>query len=590
MFLSQLIRNMGENAFQAAYYRGQFRLLWIAGLVGVFSGIAAIFFRESIDILSAWLFVEGAPFWEEIKKVHPAKLFIYPILGGTFVAWFTNKFAPEAKGHGVPEIMDAVATKRGEIRPRVTIVKLLASTISISTGAPVGREGPTALIGATIGSFLGRIFHFPVSQMQMIVGCGAAAGIAATFNAPIAGTMFSLELIVGRANPRQLAATAFSAMIATVIAHYYCGDSHILFSSIRFDILHATELLLYIALGVVVGLVGALFTKTLYKFEDLADRIPIAVMLKGALGGVGIGICLLFIPHISGPSTWDTITFPIRADVTKEMAWFFLLIAVCKLLGTAWALAFGASGGIFAPSLTIGGCLGASYGFVAGKVFPGITHQPAGYALVGMAGFVGAVTQAPLTSVVMIFELTSNISIILPTLACVGVAMEVYNFFSTGSIYTLKLIRRGIHLEDGTERNLLQSFQVAQVMTTEEESFGPEDTIESAIATFKQGAHSTLPVISENREVLGIVSFKDIRIQLNDGDASPSRLVKDVMQRDYAYLLPSHTLHEAMTLVSTGDYEYVPVVSGPEKKSLGRLCRRDLLQFYKNQLTLKQIT
>lgn len=579
--------------FRQSGARHDLRFLWLGGLVGVLAAVASIAFREFIHLITRLCFgsfVNPAtdphqPFWDMISEAPLWLLFLVPIVAGIIVPWIGH-LLPEAKGHGVPEIMNAVATKRGIMRARVTTAKFLTSAISIGTGFSVGREGPSALIGAGIGSKIGQWLKFPINNMKMVVGCGAAAGIAATFNAPLAGTLFAVELIVGNYNIRHLTAIFMASVTATVISHHYYGDTHELFSNLKFQLLHPLEIVSYAGLGVAAALVGVLFVKTLYFAEDKADALKWPFYVKGALNGVGIGLMLWFAPHISGPATWDAITQAVSSAIDYKIAMMFFGFAVLKIVMTSWSISLGASGGIFAPSLVIGSYLGASYGFAVSKILPYHADAPAGYALVGMGAVVAAVTQAPLTAITIIFEMTHNMSILLPLVVAGGISVGVYNQFMAGSIYTIKLRRKGMNFEWGRETGVLENVRIEKVAVAEDEFFSSETSYDVMIAHFSQSSRSTLPVV-DNGVVVGLVSFWDIRqLPPETKDTTAAGL----MRKEFDFVTPDQNLYDAFTLISAGDYEYLPVVTSARSMRLvGRLSRQRILQTYKNQLTLRGI-
>lgn len=575
-----------RRIFHSSHARHDMRFLWLGALVGLIAGVVAIVFREAIEGMTILLF-GGQPeqdFLEVLKSVPLWKIIIIPPLVGAFVSWFTARFASEAKGHGVPEIMDAIVTKRGYIRPRVTLIKLIASACSIASGFSVGREGPTALIGATIGSLFGQMLRFPVVKMKMIVGCGAAAGIAATFNAPLAGTAFALELIVGAFNVRYLVPIIIAAMMATVVTHNHYGAFHELFSTVHFDIKHLAEIIPYAFLGVLMGFAGILFTRLLYSTEELVDRIEIPEWVKGLIGGAGVSAFLWAFPGIAGPANWSSIHSTLTSDISWYLIGSFLGLAVLKALATSFCLAFGASGGVFAPSLLMGGALGASYGVVISRIFPAYSVSPAGYALVGMGSFIAGVTQAPLTAIAIIFEMTNNMTVMLPLIVSGSIALAVYNHFLEGSIYTLKLKKRGLTIEWGRETGVLQNIMVSKAYANEDEVFHNETPINEVLQQFASSTRSTLPVINSEGHLLGIVSHWDIRRKVEEGAAKESS-IEQHMKQGVMCVHPQQSLYEAFLIISTGDFDYLPVVESPNSRLLvGRLSRHKVLQIYKSEL------
>ena len=565
------------------------RFLILGGLIGVVSGYVAILFHHSIQYVTDILLgdLPAGPLLAGTERSDYWAVILVPAFVGMLVAVLTKKLAPEAEGHGVPEIMNAVASNDGVIRPRVALVKLVGSALSIGSGFSVGREGPTALIGASLGSAAGQLLKLNRKRMKMVVGCGTAAGIAATFNAPLAGAAFALELVVGNFSVTYLSPIIFSSMLATVVARMMTGNAHALFSEMEFVLQSPWEIILYCCLGMILGLVGVLYTRLLYFFEDKAEHIPL--WLRGALGGAIIGTVLLYLPEISGPNTWEVIRSFVVIDARDwdKILYVGLLIAGAKMVFTSLSLSSGASGGLFAPSLLIGGALGAPFGVLVNRWLPGIADQPGGYALVAMGALVAAITQAPMTAIIIIFELTNDYEIVLPLIMACAFSMGTYNHLQEGSIYTLKLLRRGINLQWGRDIGVLQAIRVADILKPETDAVDYRIRYSALIEKLKATPRNTLPVIDESRHLLGLVSIADVPTLANSGEFVA---LKDFMIRDPAVVAINESLYDAFVKITVGDYSYLPVVNNQSEKLLvGRLTRQDLLQIYRNQLKLRGI-
>jgi len=333
--------------------------------------------------------------------------------------------------------MEAVALKGGVIRKRVVFVKTLVSAISISTGGSVGREGPIVQIGSAIGSTLGQLLKVSQDRMRALVGCGAAAGIAATFNAPIAGSMFALEVILGDFGLATFSPIVISSVVATAVSRAFLGDIPA-FIVPAYELVSAWEFPLYFVLGLFCAAGGVTFTKVLYRIEDLFDDFKFPEYLKALIGGMILGAGGLFFPQVLGVG-YGAIDL---ALMQKLAWWLFLVLAVVKMLATAITIGSGGSGGIFAPSLFLGAMAGAFFGAVVHQLFPGMTASPGAYSLVGMGAVVSATTHGPLTAILILFEMTGNYKIILPLMLSCIVATIFARQLMKESIYTLKLVRR----------------------------------------------------------------------------------------------------------------------------------------------------
>ncbi|WP_159455148.1 chloride channel protein [Pseudobacteriovorax antillogorgiicola] len=567
------------------------RYLILGGIIGCAAGLAAVVFHYAILEASEYLILPwlAAIEAEGLTARNIGFTIMIPTVCGILVAYITERFAPEAEGHGVPEIMNAVVSHDGVIKPKVGLVKFLCSTLSIGGGFSVGREGPTALIGATLGSCFGQVLRFNRKRMKLAVGCGTAAGIAATFNAPLAGTAFALELVVGNLSLVYLSPIIFSAMIATVITRSIAGNNHALFSEFKFILQSPSEILLYCFLGAIVGLVGLAYTRTLYFLEDKASKLPFPRCLKGAMGGSIMGVTLLFIPEVAGPNTWPVIQSFVKitpSDFDRIM-WLGLILVAFKILFTSLSLSLGASGGVFAPSLVIGGAVGGPFGILVNRLWPGLADHPGGYALVAMGAIVAATTQAPMTAIFMIFELTNDYEIVLPLIMACGFSMAVHNHLQKGSIYTLKLLRKGINLQWGRDIGVLQSILVNEAMKRESDAIDVDASYSDIVSTMRNIPRRTLPVVDRKNTLLGVISSASLMHQDHDAKGITAR---DLMDPDAEVVTPDQSLYVAFETITDGDYSYLPVVESRENpRLLGGLYRQELLQLYQNQLNLRGI-
>jgi CIC family chloride channel protein len=387
----------------------------LAVIVGAAGGLGAVGFRYLISIFQTLAYGGENDLLQLVVNLPWYYRVTIPVIGGLIVGPLVYFFAREAKGHGVPEVMEAVAIKGGVIRKRVVVVKTLASAISISTGGSVGREGPIVQIGSAIGSALGQFMKVSADRMRILVGCGAAAGIAATFNAPIAGSMFALEIILGDFGLATFSPIVISSVVATAVSRAYLGDTPAFIVPV-YELVSAWELPMYLFLGLFCALVGITFTKTLYRIEDLFDEIKFPEYLKGIIGGLFLGVASLVFPQILGVGYGA-----IDMALMQQMAWWLLLVLVpAKILATSITIGSGGSGGIFAPSLFLGAMAGGVFGAVVHQLFPNITASPGAYSIVGMGAVVAATTHGPLAAILILFEMTGDYKIILPLMAAEG--------------------------------------------------------------------------------------------------------------------------------------------------------------------------
>ncbi|MCH7683448.1 MAG: chloride channel protein [Gemmatimonadetes bacterium] len=556
----------------------QVYMVLMAVVIGLLGGLCAVGFRQLIQILNrvAWHesqytveYLYGLPIWWKI---------LAPAAGGLIVGLITYRFAREARGHGVPEVMEAVALKGGRIRPRVVVAKMVASSVSIASGGSVGREGPIVQIGAALGSTLGQWLKVDQRRLRTLVGCGAAAGIAATFNAPVAGALFAVEIILGDFGVSQFSPIVISSVMGTVVSQYFLGDVPA-FAVPAYSLVHAFELLAYAALGLLAGLAALAFTRTLYAAEDLFDKVRIYPPIKTLIGGAMIGIIGVWLPQVFGVG-YETINEALQGN----MVWhFMLLLVVFKILAVSITIGSGGSGGIFAPSLFIGAMLGGAVGTVVHTIWPAATAGAGAYALVGMGAVVAAGTHAPITAILIIFELTGDYKIILPLMISCITATLLATQMQTASIYTLKLLRRGIDIHKGKDVNVLQSVHVREEMRSDAVVVSPEAPLVALLSKFIEHPGSTLFVTDDDNHVLGIITSDDITPLMRDAASLETLVIaEDVMTaQDFPTVSPDDSL--AYVMKCLGSYRGEVAVLEHERL-VGVIWPEDVIQRYNTEI------
>ncbi len=398
-------------------------------------------------------------------------IILVPVIGGIGVTWIVSTFAPEAKGHGVPEVMDAIYYQQGIIRPVVAVVKSLASAMAIGTGAAVGREGPIIQIGSALGSTLGQIIRMQAGQRITLVAAGAGAGIASTFNTPIGGVLFATELMLPEISVNTFLPVAVATGTATFIGRLFFGDQPAFnvpsnLAAVPNDISTALTLVLYAVLGALSGVAAAAFIRSLHWLEDGFDLIP-GRYVRHILGMLLVGGLMYLLWVKAGHYYIEGVGYSsIQAMLHNQLAGagFLLILFVCKLLATSVSLGSGSSGGIFSPSLFMGAALGAAFASVVQALFPGAPVSGPAFAMVGMGAMVGGGTGAAMTAVTMIFEMTRDYEIVLPMILAVALALGVRRMLSNENIYTMKLVRRGHPIPKALHANMFLVRSAAEIM------------------------------------------------------------------------------------------------------------------------------
>lgn len=559
-------------------------LIILAFVVGLSTGFVALFFRFLIQFFYGLFFGEGEKLFSLLTTEWRIFIPLIPALGGLLVGPIVSFFASEAKGHGVPEVMLAVATKGGVIRPRVALAKSVASGICIGSGGSAGREGPIVQIGSAIGSTIGQYFRMSDQRIKVLVGCGAAAGISAVFNAPIAGVFFALEIILGDFAIHTFGPVVLSSVIASVVTHTFLGN-YPAFSVPHYELVSVAEIGMYLILGGLCGLFSVLYIVTLYKTEDIFEgRIKIPGYLKPALGGFLLGIIGIFFPQVFK----DGYEF-IKQALYAEMAlWIMFVLIFLKILATSFTLGSGNSGGIFAPSLFIGAMAGGSFGKLMHWLFPAVTASSGAYALVGMGAVVAGATHAPITAMVIIFEMTGDYRIILPLMLACAFSALLTRRLKPESIYTLKLIRRGVTLKGGRDMEVLSSIHVKEIMNRHYQTIPQHTTLGAIWRLVEDSREDCFPVTDENGRFLGMITLQDLRTIITREGMDNLIIAGDIANPNITPLSPYENLASASHKFGLRDTIALPVIDeNVPHRLVGILTRRDLIKAYDKRLIEK---
>jgi len=550
----------------------------LALLVGAGAGAGAVLFRYLI-LLFTLVFTGHRDYSAASGAGNPwlPSLGVWfvvaaPVVGGLLYGPLIQRFAREARGHGVPEVMYAVADQGGRIRPQVAVVKSLASALCIGSGGSVGREGPIVQIGSALGSTVGQLTRVSESRLRILVACGAAGGISATFNAPIAGVFFALELILRDFEANSFGVVVLASFVADVIGRAAFGSSPFL-SLPSFELHSPLGYPLFVGLGLIAAVVGVAFIRVLYGSEDLADRLWRGPeWLRPAAGGLLLGLLLLALPQLYGVGY-----APLEHAVDgRYVIAFLLLLLVGKLLATSLTIAVGGSGGVFAPSLFMGAMVGSAYGAGLHHLLPGSLVASAGaYGLVGMGAVFAAAARAPITAVIIIFELTGDYRIILPLMLAIAVSTGLSHLISRDTIYTLKLRRRGIDLSAARSPNPMSVLCVGEAMRPAPPPARSESPLAEVVARLAEHDIETIAVVDEHGRYEGLIEALAVNEALQRH--SIPTLARDLTE-PVEPLRPTQTLETALgSLVS--DHAGLPVVDDAGTV-VGWLAHADLLRSY----------
>ncbi len=618
----------------------------LACFVGILGGYGAVLFTFLIHTVGQW---SVDPIWlaSVDDRAWLALLWAVPAIGLLTVSWFTRTFAPEAQGHGVPEVITAVARNDGVIRPRVSLVKILASGICIGTGGSIGREGPIVQIGSSLGSMFGQWARLSPRHVKILVAAGAAAGISATFNAPLAGVIFASEIILGSFAVETLTPIVIASVLANVVQehagehgfdpafpHLYhefqgawqqlpsyfilgllCGLAAVMFTKMLYAVEDASQRWLpawwlrALALGAVIGIAGALYPATPPQISVAAEE---EILKNGPLlpplFGVGYGVvdhtlhleresCDINVPadakeeieHPSARASEEGREKSLRLDRNAmwDQLWWLLPLALLKPLMTSLTLAGGGSGGIFAPSLYLGATMGACFGLVCNLFFPEISAAPGVYAIVGMGAVVAGTTHGTLSAILIVYEMTNDYRIILPIMVAAGLSGVLARLIDPESIYYKKLSRRAETSTRAHDMHRLEHIMVRNVMVRDFPTVHENDNLTEIVRVARANSHiETLPVMDDANKLVGIIRPADLHRVL-DTDA-PAHLINalDIAVQSPISLSTNDNLLEALRDFGAFDIESLPVEAGEgeSRHVVGLLLRSDVMRRYREEM------
>ena len=579
-------------------------LLILSVIVGASTGLASVFFVKLIFAIQDFSYGSIA---EAVPFLGKGIYLIIPILGGLLVGPLIL-FAQEAKGHVVPEVMQALILRGGRIRARVAAAKIVASALCIGTGGSAGREGPIIQVGSAIGSSLGQILRLSDERVRNLVACGAAAGIAATFNAPIAGVAFAIEVLMCGLQMRAFGNVVIAAVSASVVSRNIIGNKFA-FLVPAYSLHNPWEIILYLILGLAAALVGVMFIRMLNYAEDVFDTWKFPQLFKPAAGGLLIGVVgLLYmnLPNLTFPAGSAAhgggLTTPIphmygagfpfiqAAIQGQSTLWILLALIILKPLVTSFTLGSGNSGGVFAPSLFTGAVLGGALGHIFESLFPSLGTNTGAFALVGMAVLFSATARAPLTAMLIVFEMSNDYLMILPLMVAGVTASYFAQWLHPESIYTMKLAKRGVRFSEGRDMDIMQGVKISEVMKVNPVTIHKDASFSEVMALIQETNILGFPVMADNNRLWGIITLQDIhRAQSKESFSSRGLKVSDLAVEDPTTVYPDEPIWAAIQKLSPRDLARLPVVSRDGSKTLrGIISRSDILRAYDIGVVRKQ--
>jgi len=544
--------------------------LVLALVIGALTGLAVVAFIVLTERLGMRLYPVGGAPWRRL---------LFPVVGSLGVGYLLYRYFPNARGSGVPQTKAALFAREGRITLRTVLGKFFCTSVTLASGIPLGREGPSVQVGAGIGSVLGRLLGLPTEQVKKLIPVGAAAAIAAAFNTPLAAVLFSLEEITGDLYAPVMGAVVLASATAWMVLRVLLGD-HPLFKVPQYQLIHPAEFAVYAVLGVTGGVVSAAFTKLLLGIRARFLRFPQkTVWFHPVAGGLLVGVMGWFVPQVLGVGYGF-----VGEALNGRMAFRLMaLLVVLKLVAVTTSYATGNAGGIFGPSLFIGAMLGGTVGTVAHHLFPAHTATPGAYALVGMGAVFAGVVRAPMTSVLMIFEMTQDYAVIVPLMIANLVSLFIASQLQHEPIYEGLAMQDGIHLPSPETRQRYGQRQVIKVMQTATESLPAEITVREARERVRSSKFRTW-LVTDRRGVIGVINFATLEQELalgQDKEGADKKVGELVDAMVFPHVHPDQGLDLALERMGANQIEILPVVNRADVHKLeGMVTLRDVLDAY----------
>ena len=545
----------------------QVTLFW-AGLVGAIGGLSAPAFTAASELVQ-WAFTGSRGDIVETARSLPAwHRVLVPAAGGLFAGLVLHLGSRLTRGRKSADYMEAITLGDGVIRSRHTLVRAASSMFSIGSGASIGREGPMVQLAAMVASVIGRFASFPRPRLRLMVACGAAAGIASAYNAPVGGALFVAEIVLGSIAMESFGPLIFASVMATIVARMFLGVEP-RFLEQQFKLVSYFEILPYLVLGLSAGVIAPWFLRMLEAAPKLFAKLPTAIFVRMTLGGLIVGLLSLGVPDV-----WGNGYTAMGTILGGEVLWRSLLVLlVFKLMATAATVGSGAVGGVFTPTLLVGGIIGAMLGISVHHMWPEYTAQPAAYALVGMGAFLAATTHAPLMAILLLFEMTLDYDIVLPLMLACVVAYTAKRAISADSLYSALTKNRQL----GGPLPL-DTMRVVDLMKPDPVCIGESARFVEVVQTFVVNRHHNLYVVGSGREFRGAIPLHEIKPFLNDPELAKLVIANDLLREEFPTVTPDTTLRETLEKFSTHAFERMPVLeSDTDRRLIGSISKTDLL-------------
>lgn len=545
----------------------------LAVLIGILTGLAFVLYD--------WLIIQSNKLFFGILSDSPNYYVIFiPAIGGLLVGIFAYSFV-KTRRCDVEEVIEASTLYAGKLSAKKAFLEVLASVITIGSGGSAGKEAPGVLAGAGMGSLVAQIFNISGNRLRIMLGCGASAGIAAAFNAPLAGVVFVVEVIFGELETKTFIPIVISAVFGTIVANLVFGIRQI---QISYYVLVSPfyESALYLILGLLAGIVSALLIRSRYLFHDGFNKIPVSPMLKPAIGGLGVGLIGFFYPQIFGVG-YNVITDVLANKFALDI---LVILLFLKIITFSLTLGSGGAGGSIVPALFSGAMLGGAFGTVVHAAFPAITAQPGAYALVGMGAVFAGTARAPLTAMLILFELTMDYNLMLPLMLACVISNVVSSSLHSESLFTEGLRRRGFTIRKGHEVDVMESMLVRDAMKQHVQTVFVDKNVDTLITLMQSSRHAGFPVLDQKSKLCGIVTLEDVREKVKYGELN--KKIGDIASRDVIVAYPDESLTMILERLAMHDIGRLLVVSRfDDTELLGMITRSDIVNSYNKNVINK---
>ena len=542
----------------------------LALVVGVLTGFAIVFYESLLDI-------SHESFFGTLPESPGILIIFLPALGGLIVGIIAHTLI-NSRRYDIEEVIEATALRGGKMSPRNAFLEVIASIVTLGSGGSAGKEAPVVLAGSGIGSLISQTLKIHGNRVKVLIGCGASGGIAAAYNAPLAGVVFAVEVILGELEASSFIPIVISAVFATMVSSIIFDVQTIEVASYHF-VNPFYESFLYLFLGIFAGIISALLMRALFATHQTFESMNIHPAIKPAIGGLFVGVIGYFYPQVFGVG-YDVIS----GALTNGLAFKVMLILIfLKIIAFSFTMGSGGSGGSIVPSLFVGAMLGGAYGSIIHGLFPAVTAESGAYALVGMGAVFAGTSRAPLSSILILFELTRDYNMILPIMLACVVSNVVASSINSESIFTEGLRRRGFTIRKGREVDIMESLLVRDAMKHNVQTVSENKNVGALVALMQSSRHAGFPVLDPNGKLCGMVTLKDVRDKV--GHDELEKTISEISSKDVEIAYSDETLNTVLKRLAAKDIGRLPVVSRSDSmKLLGIITRSDIVKLYDKKI------